>query len=851
MDKSRCSVCGAELAPNTAEGSCPACLFQLAFNVRIGSNVDTAGCVSVSAELTIGAEVAQGGMGTVFEARDTSLGRTVDLKVMRGDLAAASRLHRFFREAEVLALLEHPNITPVHCFGRDGTGRPFYSMKLVRGATLRQILDRLRMEDSEALSRFQLVQLLSIFQKVCDAVAFAHSKEIIHRDLKPENVMIGEFGEVLVVDWGLAKMMSRTTGTAENDDADAFWRAELTMEGAVIGTPTAMAPEQASGRVIQHDHRTDIFGLGGILYQILTLRRPILAQRESEGAKDAEGSYIPRPVFDDEDDRPSRVRDRFRLLQCPRGRIPAPLCAVTRKAMAVRPEARYQTVKELQADIAAWQNGYVAIAEAAGWWRQTASFITRHRIAVSTVMFVLLLTVGFTARLAVSERRAQRALADLRTAAPAVYAEAKLLLNERNLEEALTKISFAIQLDKRAGDYHCIKGHILQSLVRLREARDAYAQALIYDAGNSAALTNRLLCERILANLGTNGLPERSHLEQVRLAMIEQGRIPEALHMSDQLKQTDEVYLAQWNQRLSNAGHKGRLRLQRGEIDLTLRGEFITNLAFLRGIPIVRLDLSSNKVVDLSPLGGMKLRDLDISETPVSDLRPLEGMPIEKLTMNRTKVSDLAPLRKMPLKHLCAMEARIIDLSPLKGLPLRYLNLYGNRGISELRPLEGMPLAWLHVYYSKVTDLTPLRNLPLEFLDLDATPAKDLSPLSENSSLFNITASGAPISDINSLLKMPLTQLHLDGTRITNISVLAGKALKTLRLHDCRRLKDVSPLASCRELEFLTLPASATNISLLRQLPRLKRIGYSIHHTTGWNGVSTPAEFWRAFDKEQ
>ncbi|MGB0578500.1 MAG: serine/threonine-protein kinase [Limisphaerales bacterium] len=155
-----------------------------------------------------GKEIARGGMGAVLTAEDLRLGRTVAMKVMLTQQADPSEAERFHQEARVLGRLAHPNIVPIHDVGVDAGGRHFYTMKLVEGTTLHDILRRVSEEDPEALEKYSLSNLLTIFQKVCDAIAFAHSRGIIHRDLKPQNIMVGAFGEVLVMDWGLAKIIS-------------------------------------------------------------------------------------------------------------------------------------------------------------------------------------------------------------------------------------------------------------------------------------------------------------------------------------------------------------------------------------------------------------------------------------------------------------------------------------------------------------------------------------------------------------------------------------------------------------------------------------------------------------------
>jgi WD40 repeat protein/tRNA A-37 threonylcarbamoyl transferase component Bud32 len=232
----------------------------------------------------LGEEIGHGGMGDVLRARDPHLGRDLAVKVLRGDgHTDPEALRRFVQEAQVCGQLQHPGIVPVHDLGRLPDGRPFFAMKLVKGRTLAELL-RERAGPSDDLPRF-----LAVFEQVCQALAYAHSKGVIHRDLKPHNVMVGAFGEVQVMDWGLAKVRRPQGGTA----AGAVTAASVvrtvrsaagdeTSEGQAMGTPAYMAPEQARGEVDLLDERCDIFGLGAILCHVLTGQPPFTGGSPSE-----------------------------------------------------------------------------------------------------------------------------------------------------------------------------------------------------------------------------------------------------------------------------------------------------------------------------------------------------------------------------------------------------------------------------------------------------------------------------------------------------------------------------------------------------------------------------------------
>ncbi len=222
--------------------------------------------------------VGQGGMGTVYRAFDRALGRDVAIKVLRGDVADAEAAVRLEREARILARLEHPGIVPVHDVGVLADGRVFYVMKLVRGRRLQEF--------ARGASRSDV---LRVVLRVCETVGFAHAHGVVHRDLKPSNIMVGAFGEVLVLDWGIARVvgigraaaadgagngppptaLEAPPSVASAGDATGPAPDPVTAPGTVLGTPGFMAPEQAQGQPGLVDARTDVYGLGAILRAVV------------------------------------------------------------------------------------------------------------------------------------------------------------------------------------------------------------------------------------------------------------------------------------------------------------------------------------------------------------------------------------------------------------------------------------------------------------------------------------------------------------------------------------------------------------------------------------------------------
>ncbi|MDP7035656.1 MAG: tetratricopeptide repeat protein [Planctomycetota bacterium] len=337
--------------------------------------------------------IGQGGMGTILKATDPDLERVVAIKVLSQKNASRDDRTRFLNESRITSQLDHTNILPVHEVGLTPDGELYLSMKLVRGQSIDEILDGYRELADHQEMAYEGVGLLKYFLKVCDAIAFAHSRRIMHRDLKPANVMVGSFGEVLVMDWGLAKEfemksagegLERFVHESQFDLVDSEMNREtagLTMDGAILGTPAYMSPEQARGDLEAMDARTDIYALGAMLYEILTLKPP------------HQGKSAPQ-LF-------SRIiRGEFLAPseRAPEAKVPAELEAVVMKAMALHRGDRYQKVEELQEEIEAFRGGRTLQAVRYRLDQRIWKWVLRHRTlsaSVAALVVVTTLLVGY------------------------------------------------------------------------------------------------------------------------------------------------------------------------------------------------------------------------------------------------------------------------------------------------------------------------------------------------------------------------------------------------------------------------------------------------------------------------
>lgn len=282
--------------------------------------------VATSGRIRDEGEIARGGMGAIRKLYDNELRRHVAMKVLEPELATHSTAAlRFLDEARITGLLDHANVVPVHDIGRDERGYASYTMKLVEGHTLSEVI-------AGQKSQRDLERILQILLKVCDGLSYAHSRGVIHRDLKPDNIMVGSHGQVYVMDWGLAQVNGEARETVVEGRVDP--------DGIVIGTLQYMAPEQARGEVSKIDPRTDVFGVGAILYKALTGIPPYTGTVEQVLLAAQHGAVRPPEELPNINVKP-----------------PPGLSAIAMKAMAEIPEDRYQSVDEMAEEIRAFLRG--------------------------------------------------------------------------------------------------------------------------------------------------------------------------------------------------------------------------------------------------------------------------------------------------------------------------------------------------------------------------------------------------------------------------------------------------------------------------------------------------------------
>jgi len=759
--------------------------------------------------------IARGGMGEIVLCIDRNIRRPVAMKRILPETADdPARRARFVEEAQVTGQLEHPNIVPVHELERAPDGTLYFTMKLVKGRSLADILQALRAAEggptqksseggaggtasTEGFPPHSLSDLLAIFLKVCDGVAFAHSRGVVHRDLKPANIMVGDFGEVLVMDWGLAKIVGR-----EDIRAD-----DLVTSDRLESTPELT------------------YALGAILYEILTLEKPVEGETPLVVLANAAHGHIVPP----EKRTPSRA-------------IPRELSAIAMKCLHKLRSRRYQSVPDLQSDIRLYLEGR-SVTAAPDTFAQAAWKLVKRNQRVSASIaaaaaIIIILTAGFLIRLqgALDRARAGEAAAK-RNEREATASEAKRRKTALEASEALARqavraadearfavaevrADLAVEVMPDGPWGHYAYGVIAAGRKDYESARRHLEEALRHDGSHdlSEVLLKAVLAktgqlktyETLLADAQQTG--DWRSLVAAGDAFYDARRYAEAdralsraIAIVDQQETVPPSVKEQLSQKLARVRGRaavGKLwpsvrdlpprQLER-QLEQALTGIYRSRVDVLvTEHGTISIYIYGGKLGSLDPLGGLPLSKLRCYGCRFTDLGPLRGTPLTWLTLGDAPVADLTPLRGMRLTHVEICGTKVADLSPLEGMPLKYLSCHGSP-IRHLGPLAGMPLTDLRLQGTKVSDLGPLRGMPLGKLDISSTLVNDLSPL-KGMSLMWLSVFATSVRDLGPLKGMPLEYLDCGATRVTDLSPLAGMPLKEVRLKQCRA-SDLGPLA--------------------------------------------------------
>lgn len=647
--------------------------------------------------------IAQGGMKKIFRVTDTMTDRPVAMAVIHG-LESPEVVEQFIREARINAQLEHPNVMPVYDMGLDADGEPFFTMKLITGDNLNTVIKGLRNGDSEYVQRFDLATRLDIFVKVCDAVAYAHSKGVLHLDLKPENVQIGLFGEVLVCDWGLSRYTDPLPDATKTDDVDD---SVLTRLGSVCGTPGYLSPEQVTKKRVDLDERSDVYGLGALLYTLLTLKVSV----EGDGAEEMMEATVSGHI------QPPSAR-------CDHD-VPTALEAVCMHALKTEPDKRYHSVDALKMDVVNYVKGYATAAENAGFGRMLTLLVKRHRpvsITLAIVTLLGLILVGlFTWSLSKKERlarekarlaelNAQEALANLalfrsermktetigREVIPEMENKVIRDLENFNFVKAWEGIKRAVSVRPNEGVFRKLQACMLMGDHQFAEA---YAKLSVHPTAElrdylefsrgfakDRHQSKRLDRKRMTAYL------EILHKESLDFAIVPflknatedfvspADRADFVRELTDIMNPNAAPVRMRWKKVTENSvvlDFSGNPKLTSiaaiallPVTDLDVSDTGVRRMTIANQLPILRLNVSGSQVMRLNGLRQSSVRYLDMSDTPVTDLSPLESSSVKELIMLRSAVIDLSPLKRLPYLHKVVISDTDANRRRLKELNL-------------------------------------------------------------------------------------------------------------------------------------------------------------------------------------
>ena len=585
-----------------------------------------------------------GGSKKISAVFDELTSRPVAMAQLR-DIEEKNKYENFLSEAFLTATLEHPNIIPLYDAGLNDKDQPYFTMKLVEGSNLRDLIKKASTLES---INYTLQEVIDIFLKICDAISFAHSKNIIHLDLKPDNIRLGYYGEVLVCDWGIAKIIEDEDYCHDSRiDLDPNIINDHTLDGILKGTPGYMAPEQFDASIGDKSRQTDIYQLGGILYSLLTLEKPI----QTKSAKECATKTIAGDIVS-----PSKQSN-------PHFKIPESLAAVTMKALSREPDDRYASVNSLKQEVLKWRDGFATQAENASFFKAFALLLKRHRLLACILFIFLCLSTFFMIQIRTNEQAALRNAALARQneekaiKALALYQQEKIHSLEAGIAASPRLTQVGIE-DMRRG--------------RFQYAKQLFLKARKLDPSNDLPLYFLALIQFSEQNfLGMfNTLNQKRHLTADTKKLIQIAkkykRIKgprQKLFFSDLIKMIKETpftrpaYLLALQHHQTHPPLKEKISLIKliftktnphiknwnigienlpngYNIDLSAH-PYIRNLEALHGLPIKKLNLRYSRITEAEFITPLLVEEIDMRKTNISKLGLILSMPsLRKLTLS-------------------------------------------------------------------------------------------------------------------------------------------------------------------------------------------------------------------------
>ncbi|MBN1865117.1 MAG: protein kinase [Victivallales bacterium] len=832
-------------------------------------------------------KIGKGGMKEIIKVRDRDTARDLAMAVLSEDTREhETNMTRFVYEARITANLEHPNIVPIHDIGLDNNGKPYFTMKLIEGESLAHVLMNIASDAPRYREKYNMMHLINIFLNVCNAIDFAHSKNIIHLDLKPENIQIGSYGEVLVVDWGLAKSLEERNpwhDCTQEAAVDAYQKdnetpSHHTMDGEIKGTPGFMAPEQAAGHNHLKNTLTDIYSLGALLYSMLTLKKPVRGTEIADLLDKTMAGDIIHP-----------------LKRSPERNIPPPLAAIALKAMALRQEDRYQTVDELIKDIQNYTENYATSAEKPNALHHMRMFFKRHRTESIFGLCVLILIAVLIRTFVVYETKRFADWGRGRLISPAseealhrewLPSSGKWEVRDNALHAVQTKGgdsyillysepsygNIALEFDAEVPDPEdLLVGGDLSIILAASEKepskRGYFLQ--IGGVGNTSAIIQKR--GGFQASVDFSLQPARKYRvraekEGPQLRLFCDGRL---------LLSTKDIFYLE-------DGFFGIYTFGKGKVFSNIK-VFTKELPELVP-PTVEGDGFYRESRKLS--GKEKQLFLELAKdsyTRVYNSKLSSGISSQALLKRAYVNSELGDLKKaLHDTILLSGYGETMDLFLLQGMLyfktgqieqahdiftrvfrrfpndrvtpsstlMGYLSDTDSHSMSsEMRQklwrlcAENFSSSAFRCNARHLDSIEFMRGLEFSLIDCSENDISTLEPLS-GMALRQLDCADNPVSNISPLRGLNLEYLELHNTSVSDISVLAGMPLRALSLSGCTELHDLSALKSLPKLERLTIPEQVTNLEFLGLLPNLKTLN---NQWDGWK--MTKDEFLRK--KEQ